>query len=108
MKKNKRILAIILAAFMIISALSSLALCFAAAPDGNHEETLGMEFTKYEPIPLLIIKVNFDVDGDGKDCYEIIDEETGERKLAFNRKFIPSISEQVGEQYCYSPDSYWS
>jgi len=107
MKKNKRILAIILASFMIISALSSLALCFAAAPAGNHEETLGMTYTDYDPIPLLVIKVNFDVDGDGKDCYEILDEK-GERKLAFNRKYLPGSSEQFGEQYCYSPDSYWA
>jgi M6 family metalloprotease-like protein/uncharacterized repeat protein (TIGR02543 family) len=107
MKKSKRILAILIASFMIISALSALAVCFAAAPGGNNEAVLGRDFIDYQPIPLLVIKVNFDVDGDGKDCYEILDE-NGERSLAFDRKYMPSISQQVGEQYCYSPDSYWA
>ena len=108
MKKTKRLVAILLAAFMVISAFSTLALCFAAAPDGNHEELNGRGFIDYQPIPLLVIKVSFEVDGDGKDCYEIFDEATGERKLAFNRRYMSSSSPQAGEQYCYSPDSYWA
>lgn len=107
MKKSKRILAVLLASFMILSALSALAVCFAAAPGGDNAAVLGRDFIDYQPIPLLVIKVNFDVDGDGKDCYEVFDED-GERGLAFDRLYMASISQQVGEQYCYSPDSYWA
>ena len=107
MKKSKRILAILLAAFMILSALSALAVCFAAAPSGDNAAVLGRDFIDYQPIPLLVIKVNFDVDGDGKDCYDILDEK-GERSFAFDRRYFPKLSPHVGEQYCYSPDSYWA
>ncbi len=106
MKKTKRIIAVLISALMLLSALSSLALCFAAAPDGDHEAVLGREFIDYQPIPLLVIKVNFETDGDGKDCYEVRGEDGVSRPLAFD-KLYKKDSPQYGEQYCYSPDSYW-
>ena len=122
MKKSKRILAVLIASFMILSALSALAVCFAAAPSGNNEANLGGDFIDYQPIPLLVIKVNFDADGDGKDCYDILDE-VNERDMAFarlqhyNNKTLYNVlykskygekPDFYGEQWCYSPDSYWA
>ena len=122
MKKNKRIIAMLLSALMLLSVISVFTSVFAAAPAGKNEETLGMNFTDYQPIPLLVIKVNFDADGDGKDCYEILDEK-GERSIAFvrymyttNRGIYDALYKDKygdkpavnGEQFCYSPDSYWA
>jgi len=101
MKKTKRIVAVLLSALMLLSAFSALAMCFAVSADGDNEATLGMKYIDYQPIPLLVIKINFDPDGDGVYCYETTDEKI---QLAHKK----SGSAQYGEQFCYSPDSWWA
>ena len=50
-----------------------------------------------EPIPLLVIKISFDADGNGKNSYK------DDHKI----DNVDSSSPRFGEQWCYSPDSWW-
>ncbi len=114
MKKTRKIFAVALALMLLLSTMSIFAGAAEAAVQTN-----GRVVDGYEPIPLLVIKVNCEVDGDGKDCYEIKYEEdvlddkgnvlfsAGERKYAYAR-WKKTESAQYGEQYCYSPDEYWA
>ncbi|MBQ9745212.1 MAG: InlB B-repeat-containing protein [Clostridia bacterium] len=105
MKKMKKILAFALVLAMVFSALSVFALV-GAAEEPITSTDLGMSYTDYQPIPMLIIKINFEVDGIEGDCYEVRGEDGVERILAYNKKL--KDKPQYGEQYCYSPDSYWA
>jgi M6 family metalloprotease-like protein/uncharacterized repeat protein (TIGR02543 family) len=98
MKKIKRILALALCFMLLLSAASVV---FAAEAGTSS----GRVIDGYEPIPLVVIKVNFETDGDGKDCY--YEKDKNGESLGFDR-FMFKNSAQWGEQYCYSPDSYWS
>ena len=100
MKKFKRIFALALALMLILSVFS-----FGYAAETAVEEGMGRIVDGYDPIPLLVIKVNFEVDGIEGDCYEIMND-AGERTHAYNKKLKNTA--QYGEQYCYSPDSYWN
>ncbi len=114
MKKSRKIFALALALMLMLSSMS----IFAGAAEAK-AQTNGRVVDGYEPIPLLVIKINCEVDGDGKDCYEIKYEEdvlddkgnvlfeAGERKYAYAR-WQRKDSPQYGEQYCYSPDEYWA
>ncbi|MBQ8403682.1 MAG: hypothetical protein IJX55_04560 [Clostridia bacterium] len=114
MKKSRRIFAVALALMLLLSSMS-----FVGAAETETATTSGRVIEGYDPIPLLVIKINCEVDGDGKDCYEIVYEEDvygddgkikygkGEKKYAYSRWRITS-SAQYGEQYCYSPDEYWA
>ncbi len=114
MKKARKIFALALALMLMLSSMS----IFAGAAEAK-AQTNGRVVEGYDPIPLLVIKVNCEVDGDGKDCYEIKYEEdvlddkgnvlfsAGERKYAYAR-WQRKDSPQYGEQYCYSPDEYWA
>ena len=55
---------------------------------------LADEGTGYAPIPLLIIKINYDADGDGKDGFDL---NLGSDALR-----------QLGEQWTHTADSYWN
>ncbi len=112
MKRLRKILAASLALMLLLSAVS-----FAGAAETT--ATNGRVIDGYDPIPLLVIKINCDADGDGKDCYEEVYEENvynddgtikyykGERKYAY-AKWKDSTSSKYGEQFCYSPDEYWA
>lgn len=95
MKKTRKILAFALALTMMISMFSIFGVVSAA---DESEESLGRIIDGYEPIPLLIIKVNFDADGDGKNNQDV-----DGIKLAHRDK----NTKQYGEQWCYSEDSHW-
>ena len=70
-KKLNRILAIVLAALMMLAALVSIIPLFVHAAD---ESELSYPIsgynpgkTPYKPIPMLVVMINFDADGDGVD-----------------------------------------
>ena len=100
MKKIKRILALALCIMLVFSMAS-----FAFAAETEKGTPNGRVIDGYEPIPLVVIKINFETDGDGKDCY--YEKDKNGEALWFDRLYT-NTSAQWGEQYCYSPDSYWS
>ncbi len=113
MKKSRKIFALALALMLMLSTMS----IFAGAAEAE-KQTNGRVVDGYEPIPLLVIKVNCEVDGDGKDCYNVVYEEDvyengklvhekGTKKYVVKR-VLDKNSAQRGEQYCYSPDEYWA
>ena len=63
--KFKKIAAFLLAAILIISMIPMS----VQADDGWILSELKTDETGLDPIPLLIIKINYDADGDGKDAY---------------------------------------
>ena len=94
MKKMRRILALSLAFILIFSTFSLVGATDATADNGG----VGRIIDGYDPIPLLIIKINFDADGDGMNNY--LDDSMA---LKHKDKNAP----QYGEQWCYSEDSFW-
>ena len=102
----KKILSLAMTLAMVLSMLSMFSFAGAAEAEVPTATELGMTYTDYQPIPMLIIKVNFEVDGIEGDCYEVRGPDGVERILAYNTKL--KDKPQYGEQYCYSPDSYWA
>ena len=94
MKKFKRILALSLALVLMFSALSIVGAAEVTSDNGG----IGRVVDGYDPIPLLIIKINFDADGDGMNNYE-------DDSIALKHK--DKNAPQYGEQWCYSEDSHW-
>ena len=88
MKIFKRILALALTLILFTSmfAISSLA---ALEPTNTGKYS--------EPIPLLVIKISFDADGNGLNSYK------DDKKIDNTEPSSP----RYGEQWCYSPDSWW-
>ncbi len=99
LKKSKSITALIIALFIALSAALPI---FAAEAGASDDGTLYADSETsngLDPIPLLVIKISFDADGDGKDFYTDPDKDFGE-----NRK---KDSPTYGEQWCYSDDDWW-
>ncbi|MBE6654316.1 MAG: hypothetical protein E7608_02515 [Ruminococcaceae bacterium] len=88
MKIFKKIMALGLSVMLLLSIFAVSA--FAAIEPTNTG--------KYsEPIPLLVIKISFDADGNGKNSW------TDDKKI----DNVDPDSPRYGEQWCYSPDSWW-
>ena len=89
MKTLKKIMASALAVMLLLSLFAVSA--FAAIEPTNTG--------KYsEPIPLLVIKISFDADGNGRNSW------TDDKKI----DNVNPDSPRYGEQWCYSPDSWWA
>ena len=89
MRMKKR-LAVLLAALFLLAAVPAV----VQAEDTWVLDKLEKDDVDLDPIPLLIIKINYDADGDGKDAYiEGIDAKT---------------VRENGEQWTHTTDSYWS
>ena len=89
MRMKKR-LAVLLAVLFLLAAVPAV----VQAEDTWVLDKLEKDDVDLDPIPLLIIKINYDADGDGKDAYiEGIDAKT---------------VRENGEQWTHTTDSYWS
>lgn len=88
----------------IMSVLIALAMLFAFMPfafaaDGDFVITeLSDESWSLDPIPLLIIKISYDANNNGKNDFDISNG---------NALYADKSSELYGEQWCYSSDKYW-
>ncbi|MGN1095020.1 MAG: InlB B-repeat-containing protein, partial [Eubacteriales bacterium] len=94
-EKFKKAIAVFIAAAAMITLFSGISL---AADTTNASR--GSDVDAIEPIPLLVIKISFDADGDGKDWYY-------DDNYMFGAPKDPN-SPAYGEQWCYSDDEYWS
>lgn len=90
MRRIKRAAALLLAVTLVIVLMP----VFAQAEDSWELDELASEDSGYEPIPLLVIKINYDADGDGKDGF---DQNLGSEAL-----------KKLGEQWTHTADSYWN
>lgn len=80
------------AGFLAVLMVSFLVPLSLAADDSYEITEFLSEDSHYEPIPLLIVKINYDADGDGIDGY--IRDADG--------------AHERGEQWSHSSDSYWN
>jgi M6 family metalloprotease-like protein/uncharacterized repeat protein (TIGR02543 family) len=116
-KRTRRIVAMVLAVLMIGAALVSVLPLFVSAADV--EGGISYPITDYnpgekcyDPIPMLVIMINFDADGDGVDdnangTYEdsekvkkpIIDDE--------NDPMYGKENPVYGEQWCHTTEEDW-
>jgi M6 family metalloprotease-like protein/uncharacterized repeat protein (TIGR02543 family) len=108
-KALKRIMAIALASLMVLAALVSIVPLFVSAAD---EGELSYPVTDYNPgekcyapIPMLVVMINFDADGDGVDANPngdgaLIETEDGKYVKGKNRP-------EYGEQWCHTTEADW-
>lgn len=89
----------------LTAAVLVFAMLFAFVPLAFAAEEKGFILTELpdnswslEPIPLLIIKISYDANKNGKNDFDASDG----RKL-----YGDKTSEYYGEQWCYSSDKYW-
>ena len=117
-KRTRRILAMVLATLMIGAALVSVLPLFVKATD----EEAGISYPIsgynpgedcYEPIPMLVIMINFDADGDGVDDNAEGTYQSGQK---VKEEFItdendPNFGEKnpiYGEQWCHTTEEDWT
>lgn len=91
----KKALSVIIAAVLLLCAVPLAASAEDAMADYNYTE-IKSGYDGYKPIPLLVIVMSFDADGDGKDAYEIGKNTTVKSSDAFK------------EQWAHSEESYWA
>ncbi len=91
----KKALSVIIAAVLLLCAVPLAASAEDAMADYNYTE-INSGYDGYKPIPLLVIVMSFDADGDGKDAYE-------EGKLTTLKS-----SDAFKEQWAHSEESYWA
>lgn len=98
--KNKSVLrgavSLLLALTMIVAFTPAI---FAADTGKSSTLTeLPSETFSLSPIPLLILKVSFDANGNGKNDFDVANG---------SALYANKDSELYGEQWCYSSDKYW-
>lgn len=81
-----------LIAFIMVALLLPVGL---TAADINITDP-GFTYSGVDPVPLLVLVVSYDADGDGKDAYEVGNDTTS------------STSASYGEQWAHSEASYWN
>ena len=81
-----------LIAFVMVALMLPLTL---SAASFTLKDT-GFEYSGVDPVPLLVLVVSYDPDGDGKDAYE--------EGLSTTDPNLPTY----GEQWAHSEESYWS
>lgn len=79
---------VLCAAFMTVSAADAMA-------EYNYTE-IKSGYEGYKPVPLLVLVINFDADGDGKDAYEE------------GKNTTVKTSDAYKEQWAHSEESYWA
>ncbi len=89
-------------AMSLLLALAMLAafvpVIFAADAGSSALTELPSETFSLSPIPLLILKVSFDANGNGKNDFDVANG---------SALYANKDSELYGEQWCYSSDKYW-
>ena len=91
----KKALSVIIAAVLLLCAVPLAASAEDAMADYNYTE-INSGYDGYKPIPLLVIVMSFDADGNGKDAYE-------EGKITTLKS-----SDAFKEQWAHSEESYWA
>lgn len=86
----KRAAALLLAVMLVLTLMPVL----VQAEDSWVLDKLADEDSGYKPIPLLIIKINYDADGDGKDGFDL--------------NLGSDVLKKTGEQWTHTADSYWN
>lgn len=81
-----------LIAFMMVALMLPLTL---SAADFTLTDP-GFEYSGVDPVPLLVLVVSYDADGNGKDAYEE------------GLSTTDSSSKAYGEQWAHSEESYWA
>ena len=108
-KNLKRILATVLASLMILAAMVSIVPLFVSAADEGEVTYPITGYNPgekcYEPIPMLVIMINFDADGDGVDANPngdgaLIETDDGKYVKGKNRP-------EYGEQWCHTTEADW-
>lgn len=79
---------VLCAAFMTVSAADAMA-------EYNYTE-IKSGYEGYKPVPLLVLVINFDADGDGKDAYKE------------GKNTTVKTSDAYKEQWAHSEESYWA
>ena len=108
-KKLNRILAIVLASLMILAALVSVIPLFVSAADEGEISYPISGYNPgedcYEPIPMIVIMINFDADGDGEDD----NPDTGdpEQNFVTYQKVKDKNDPAYGEQWCHTTEADW-
>ena len=98
MKKTKTFRGIMAAALAIAMLFAFMPFAFAAEDGGFILTELPDDSWYLDPIPMLIIKVSFDPNKNGKNDFDPSDG---------SRLYADKTSPYYGEQWCYSTDKYW-
>ena len=98
MKKTKTFRGIMAAALAIAMLFAFMPFAFAAEDGAFILTELPDDSWYLDPIPLLIIKVSFDPNKNGKNDFDPSDG---------SRLYADKTSPYYGEQWCYSTDKYW-
>ena len=90
----KKALSVFVAAVLLLAAIPMVASA-ADMAEYNYSEIKNV-YEGYTPIPLLVIVMSFDADGDGKDAY------------LEGKSTTDSSSAAYKEQWVHSEESYWA
>ncbi len=90
----KKALSVFVAAVLLLAAIP-MAASAADMAEYNYSE-IKKVYEGYTPIPLLVIVISFDADGDGKDAY------------LEGKSTTDSSSDAYKEQWAHSEESYWA
>ncbi|MBO5006373.1 MAG: hypothetical protein J6C89_02910, partial [Clostridia bacterium] len=99
-----RAIAITLTVFLMLALVAAVCPLFASAADTDDTyltypiSELDYAYDGYDPIPMLVMQLSFDADGDGVD-----DNTDGSGNAAVTDKNSPSY----GEQWCHTTDEDW-
>ncbi len=107
-KAFKRILATVLASLMILAALVSILPLFVSAADEGEVTYPITGYNPgekcYKPIPMLVIMINFDADGDGVDA----NPDGSGALLSTEEKYVKGKGRpEYGEQWCHTTEADW-
>lgn len=95
----KKILCLVLALIMVLSIMTLSV--FAEQTDGadytyTEDDLTDFDFSVYDPIPLLVLVVSFDANGNGID------------DLKAGNNTTSKTGDCYGEQWAYTEESYWA
>lgn len=91
----KKALSVIVAVAFVLCAVFMTVSAADAMAEYNYTE-IKSGYEGYKPIPLLVLVINFDADGDGKDAYEE------------GKNTTVKTSDAFKEQWAHSEESYWA
>lgn len=91
----KKALSVIVAVAFVLCAAFMTVYAADAMAEYNYTE-IKSGYEGYKPIPLLVLVINFDADGDGKDAYEE------------GKNTTVKTSDAFKEQWAHSEESYWA
>ncbi len=107
-KRFKRILAMVVAALMVLAAFVSLIPLFTTAADEGEISYPISGYNPgekcYDPIPMLVVMINFDADGDGVDANP---DGMGYLKVTNKTNEDGTPNPSYGEQWCHAKEEDW-